>query len=54
MEKCSFCKKDFPGPTLKKMIQINDRKAYLYRVCPACQSVVLNNPTYYYLVEENK
>jgi DNA-directed RNA polymerase subunit RPC12/RpoP len=52
MKKCSTCSKEFPEPTLKKMVQIIDRKAYLNYICPACQSVMLNNPNYYYLTEE--
>lgn len=41
----------YPQPTLKKMVQIVERKAYLYYICPACQLVVNNNPSYYYLTE---
>ncbi len=51
MEKCSICSKPYPEGTLKKMVQILDRKAYLYHVCPACQSIINNNPSYYYLTE---
>ncbi len=54
MEKCNFCSKQYPVTTLKKMIQIIDRKAYMNYVCPACQSIVLNNPSYYYLVENKR
>lgn len=51
MEKCSSCSKQFPEAAMKKMVQIMGRKAYIMNVCPACQSVVLNNPNYYYLQE---
>lgn len=51
MRKCSICTKQYPEPILKKMIQIIERKAYLHYICPACQSVVSNNPSYYYLAE---
>lgn len=54
MEKCSTCGQTYPEETLKKMIQIVGRKAYLNNICPACQSIVLNNPSYYYLVEPKK
>lgn len=52
MDKCSTCNKQFPEATLKKMVQIIDRKAYLNKICPSCQSIVLNNPSYYYLIEQ--
>ncbi|MFY9323668.1 MAG: hypothetical protein WBJ34_02065 [Syntrophomonadaceae bacterium] len=51
MQKCSICNMQYPEPTLKKMVQIIERKAYLYHICPACQLVVINNPSYYYLTE---
>ncbi|WP_061213426.1 hypothetical protein [Syntrophomonas wolfei] len=51
MEKCTICSKSFPEATLRKMVQIIDRKAYLNRTCPSCQTIVANNPSYYYLVE---
>jgi len=54
MEKCSSCSKQFPEAAMKKMVQIMGRKAYIMNVCPACQSVVLNNPNYYYLQESTK
>lgn len=54
MTKCSCCGKQFPEATLKKMVQVMNRKAYLNNICPACQAIVLNNPSYYYLVEEKK
>lgn len=54
MQKCSTCSKQFPVATMKKMVQIIDRKAYLNYICPSCQSIVLNNPSYYYLVEPKK
>jgi len=54
MEKCSNCSKEFPKSTLKKMIQIIGQKAYIKQICPFCQAIVLNNPNYYYLVEEEK
>jgi len=49
-----LCKKEFPEATLKKMVQIMDRKAYLNYICPACQTIVMNNPNYYYFEEEKK
>lgn len=52
MKKCSCCSKQFPETILKKMVQIIGRKAYLQRICPSCQSIVINNPSYYYLEEE--
>ncbi|MDD2586824.1 MAG: hypothetical protein PHT79_08060 [Syntrophomonadaceae bacterium] len=51
MDKCSTCGQQFPETILKKMIQIIDRKAYLNKICPSCQSIVLNNPNYYYFIE---
>lgn len=54
MQKCSTCSRQYPEATLKKMVQIIDRKAYLHYICPACQAIVLNNPNYYYLVESKK
>ncbi|MGR6837480.1 hypothetical protein [Syntrophomonas erecta] len=54
MEKCSICSRQYPESTLKKMIQIIDRKAYINLICPACQAVVSNNPNYYYLVDDKK
>lgn len=52
MDKCSICGKNYPEATLKKMVQISGRKAYLNQICPACQAIVLNNPSYYYLEEK--
>jgi hypothetical protein len=52
MKKCSCCSKQFPEATLRKMVQILNRKAYLQFICPSCQAIVINNPSYYYLVEE--
>lgn len=54
MEKCSICGKSFPKATLKPMVQIIGRKAYLEKICPSCQSIVMNNPNYYYLGEKKK
>lgn len=54
LDKCSTCGKEFPKPTLKSMVQIVERKAYAQKICPSCQAMVLNNPNYYYLVEEKK
>ncbi|MGI6433772.1 MAG: hypothetical protein ACOX0F_00075 [Syntrophomonadaceae bacterium] len=54
LEKCSVCSKDYPTPTLKVMVHIVERKAYIKKICPNCQSIVLNNPNYYYLVEEKQ
>lgn len=54
MDKCSSCSKQYPEATLKKMVQVIDRKAYIMKVCPSCQSIVLNNPNYYYLADEKK
>jgi DNA-directed RNA polymerase subunit RPC12/RpoP len=54
MNKCSSCGKEFPEPTLKTMIHIIGRKAYTKKVCPSCQSIVLNNPNYYYLADEKE
>ncbi len=54
MKKCSSCSKQFPEPTMKTMVHIIDRKAYIKTICPACQSIVLNNPNYYYLADEKK
>lgn len=54
MDKCSICGKSYPEATLKKMVQISGRKAYLNQICPACQAIVLNNPSYYYLEEKKK
>jgi DNA-directed RNA polymerase subunit RPC12/RpoP len=54
VEKCSSCKKQFPESTLKTMVHIIDRKAYIKKICPSCQSIVLNNPNYYYLGDEKK
>lgn len=54
MLKCNYCAKQFPETTLKKMVQIINRKAYLNNICPSCQAILLNNPSYYYLVEEKK
>ena len=51
LEKCSTCSQLFPKATLKDMIQIIGKKAYLNHICPSCQSIVLHNPNYYYLVE---
>ncbi len=51
MERCNICNKDFPKAALRKMVQIIDRKAYLHQICPSCQTIVANNPSYYYLVE---
>lgn len=51
LEKCSTCSQSFPEETLKRMVQIVGRKAYLNYICPSCQSIVLHNPSYYYLVE---
>ncbi|WP_054696344.1 hypothetical protein [Syntrophomonas palmitatica] len=48
MEKCSMCSKQFPEATMKKMVQIIDRKAYAQNICPACQHLAVNNPNYYY------
>lgn len=50
--KCSICSKDFPRATLKKMVHIIERKAYIKQICPNCQAIASNNPHYYYLVEE--
>ncbi|MGI5920955.1 MAG: hypothetical protein ACOX6I_04390 [Syntrophomonadaceae bacterium] len=52
MKKCSCCSKQFPEATLRKMVQILNHKAYLQFICPSCQAIVINNPSYYYLVEE--
>jgi hypothetical protein len=49
MQKCDQCKKLFPPQALKIMVHILERKAYITHVCPNCQSIVLNNPSYYYL-----
>lgn len=54
MEKCSNCGKEFPEATLKKMVQLIGKKAYTKKICPFCQAVVLNNPTYYYLLEDKE
>jgi NAD-dependent SIR2 family protein deacetylase len=54
MKKCSSCSKQFPKEILKTMVQIIDRKAYIMNVCPSCQSIVNNNPNYYYLADEKK
>lgn len=54
MIKCSYCRKQFPEATMKKMVQVIERKAYLNDICPACQAILLNNPNYYYLVEDKK
>ncbi len=53
-KKCSICSKAYPEPILKKMVQVLDRKAYLHYVCPACQAVINNNPSYYYLIENKQ
>lgn len=53
-EKCSECNKEYPILTLKAMVHIVGKKAYYKIICPNCQSVVLNNPNYYYLVEKKK
>ena len=49
LQTCSLCGKQFPTTILKDMIQIVGRKAYLHKVCPACQMIAANNPAYYYL-----
>lgn len=54
MEKCSVCHKDFPEAAMNKMIQIIGKKAYVNNICPSCQAIVANNPSYYYMVEEKK
>lgn len=54
MEKCNICSNSFPESALRKMIQIIGQKAYLYQICPSCQTIVNNNPSYYYLVESDK
>ncbi len=54
LKKCSICNKDYPIPTLKPMVHIIERKAYVKRICPNCQAIVLNNPNYYYLVVERQ
>lgn len=54
MEKCNICSHEYPEATLKKMVQIMDRKAYLSFICPSCQSIVMHNPNYYYLIEPKK
>lgn len=54
MEKCDFCSKEYPEAILKKMVQILERKAYLVHICPACQPIVANNPSYYNLQEKIK
>ncbi len=54
MEKCSSCNKQFPEQAMKTMVHIIERKAYIKNICPACQSIVLNNPNYYYLADEKK
>lgn len=54
MEKCTTCGKQYPEATLKKMIQIIERKAYLNYICPSCQAIVMHNPSYYYLTEPKK
>ncbi|HHW60354.1 MAG TPA: hypothetical protein GX404_00440 [Syntrophomonadaceae bacterium] len=54
MDKCDLCSKQYPEATLKKMVQIMGRKAYLQNVCPACQAVIINNPNYYYLQDFKK
>lgn len=49
MEKCTVCYVEYPEQTLKSMVQIVDRKAYLYKVCPMCQLIVSHNQDYYYV-----
>jgi len=51
VEKCNLCSNNYPEATLRKMVQIIDRKAYLHLVCPSCQSITINNPNYYYFIE---
>ncbi|HWP97370.1 MAG TPA: hypothetical protein VN426_11040 [Syntrophomonadaceae bacterium] len=54
MQKCYACSKQYPETAMSKMVHVIERKAYIKCICPACQSIVANNPTYYYLVEEKE
>jgi hypothetical protein len=54
VKKCNSCSKQFPEIIMKTMIHIIDRKAYIENICPSCQSILHNNPNYYYLADENK
>ncbi len=52
MKKCYSCSKKFPDQAMRKMVNVIGRKAYPASICPACLSVVINNPNYYDLMEE--
>ncbi len=54
MYKCTVCGRQYPKSTLNKMVQIENKKAYLYLVCPACRLTTSNNPHIYPLVEEKQ
>lgn len=49
MEKCNMCSKKFPEKTMKKMVQVMDKKAYAQNVCPVCYHLAVNNPNYYHV-----
>jgi len=53
MKKCYSCSKKYPDQALRKMVHIVGKKAYPASICPACLSVIINNPNYYDLMEEN-
>lgn len=54
VKKCYACSKEYPETAMSKMVHVIGRKAYITCICPACQAIVANNPTYYYLVEETE
>lgn len=49
MEKCSMCSKKYPEETMKKMVQVMDKKAYAQIICPVCYHLAGNNPNYYHV-----
>lgn len=54
MKKCSCCSKLYPEAILKNMVRVIGNKAYEQKVCPSCQSVIANNPNYYYFEKEKE
>lgn len=54
MEKCTICKKLFPEEVIKAMVHIVDKKAYVERVCPFCQTITDHNDSYFYVDDRAK
>lgn len=49
MEKCSMCSNKYPEETVRKMVQVMDKKAYAQNICPVCYQLAVNNPNYYHV-----